>query len=236
MLGTPARWPATGRLGSDAMPIKAVTFDAYGTLLRNENLRLIPERIVADHGLAASADEVWQAWMTLYFEATQVRPFRTLRVIQETILERVLRRFHVSAPAGPYRDLFFDLTTRVELYPETLPVLSALGSIPTGVVSNADHEHIAAWPFKLPVRFILISETVQAYKPHPLLFQRALEQLGVRPDEALHVGDSEVDDVLGAKAAGLRAAWVNRDRRARRPGVPEPDHEIADLTELRKLL
>jgi FMN phosphatase YigB (HAD superfamily) len=45
-----------------------------------------------------------------------------------------------------------------------------------------------------------------------------------------------VDDVKGAKAAGLRVAWVNRDGRARRPDVPPPDFEIPDLDGLLALL
>jgi 2-haloalkanoic acid dehalogenase type II len=218
------------------MPIKAITLDAYGTLLRNENLMLIPERIVADHRLSVGVDDVWRTWMALYFEATQLMPFRTLRVIQDAILSRVLRSLDVRAPATPYVDLFFELTTKAELYPEARTVLDALAGIPSAVVSNADREHVAAWNFTLPVRFILISETVRAYKPHPLMFQMALERLGVEPREVLHVGDSEVDDVQGAKAAGLPVAWVNRNGRPRRPGVPEPDFEIADLTQLPALL
>jgi hypothetical protein len=50
------------------MPIKAVTFDAYGTLLRNEDLMLIPRRIVADHGLSVPIDDVWRLWIDLYGE------------------------------------------------------------------------------------------------------------------------------------------------------------------------
>ena len=218
------------------MPVKAITFDAYGTLLRNENLMLIPQRIVADHGLSVSSDDVWQVWITLYFEATQLTPFRTLRDIQGHVLPRVLRHFDVRADAVPYVELFFAATTQVELYPEVRNVLHALDGIRSAIVSNADHEHLAAWHFTLPLEFILISETVRAYKPHPLIFQKALEKFGLQPHEVLHVGDSEVDDVQGAKAAGLQVAWVNRDGRARRADVPKPDFEIADLTELLVLL
>jgi FMN phosphatase YigB (HAD superfamily) len=50
------------------------------------------------------------------------------------------------------------------------------------------------------------------------------------------VGDSDVDDIRGAKAAGLRVAWVNRHGRLRRPDVPAPDLEIPDLTALPGLL
>jgi HAD superfamily hydrolase (TIGR01509 family) len=115
-------------------------------------------------------------------------------------------------------------------------VLNELGHVRTAILSNADHEHVAAWTFSLPVEFILISETLRAYKPDRLVFQRALEQLGLEPHEVLHVGDSEVDDVQGAQEAGLRVAWVNRNGRTRRRGGPAPDFEIRDLGQLLSLL
>lgn len=221
---------------SRATRFKAVIFDAYGTLLRNDDLALIPKQIVADHGLSAPIDDVWRAWSELYFEATQIAPFRTLREIEAHILPRVLRQFAVGADAAPYVDLFFQVTTKVELYPETRDVLNALGPFRSAIVSNADQEHVAAWNFTLPVEFILISETVRAYKPHRLVFERALDRLGLAPHEVLHVGDSDVDDVKGAKEAGLSVAWVNRDGRRRRADVPAPDFEIRDLRELPRLL
>ena len=214
------------------MSIRAVTFDAYGTLLRNEDLTVIPRRIVADHGLSVSADDVLRTWVDLYHEATQRAPFQTLREIEGHTMPRLLRQLGIVADAAPYVDLFFQVTTKVELYPEALEVLNALGPVRSAIVSNADHEHVAAWKFKWPVQFVLISEAVQAYKPDPLVFRRALQQLGLEPHEVLHVGDSDIDDVGGAKAAGLRVAWLNRNGRPRRPQVPAPDYEIRDLTEL----
>ena len=211
-------------------------FDAYGTLLRNDHDRLIPRRIVGDHRLATPVAEVLRAWSDLYSEATQQSPFRSLRQIHTDILQRLLRQLHVDADAAPYVELFFEVTTTVELYPEVPEVLSALAPRRSAILSNADHEHVAAWTFTLPVELILISEAIGAYKPHPLVFRTALERLGLPPDEVLHVGDSEMDDVAGAKAAGLRVAWVNRDGRARRVGVPAPDFEIQDLKALLSVL
>ena len=130
----------------------------------------------------------------------------------------------------------FTATTQIELYPETLDVLRALGHLRLAIISNADHEHLAAWTFTLPVEFILISEELGAYKPDRLVFQKALERFGVAPHEVLHVGDSDVDDVMGAQAAGLRVAWVNRDGRPRRPDVAPPDFEVRDLTGLLTIL
>jgi 2-haloalkanoic acid dehalogenase type II len=218
------------------MPVKAVLFDAYGTLVRDDGLMLVPGRIVADHGLSASVDEVFGAWIDGYWDATQRAPFRTLRQIQRDIFASLLRGFDVGADPEPYVDLFFELTTRVELFPEVPAVFAALRGTRTAIVSNADREHLAAWTFTLPVEFAVVSEDVGAYKPDPRVFRAALERLGLEPDEVLHVGDSDVDDVKGAKAAGLRVAWVNRRGRARRPDVPAPDFEIRDLTALPALL
>jgi 2-haloalkanoic acid dehalogenase type II len=218
------------------MPIRGVLFDAYGTLLRNESILQIPQRIVADHGLSVAVAAVWRDWIDRYVAAVQSSPFRTLRQIHGAILPRVLQAFDVAADAGPYVELFMQLTTRVEPYPETRTVLASLRHLRTGIVSNADHEHRAAWTLDLPVDFILVSEAVGAYKPDRRIFQVALDRLGLEPEEVLHVGDSDVDDVLGAQGAGLPVAWVNREGRALRPGTPRPDFEIRNLTELLRLL
>lgn len=45
-----------------------------------------------------------------------------------------------------------------------------------------------------------MSEALQAYKPDPFVFHRVLERLQLPPADVLHVGDSLVDDVAGAKA------------------------------------
>jgi 2-haloalkanoic acid dehalogenase type II len=221
---------------SGSKPIKGVIFDAYGTLLRNEDLRLIPQRLIADHGLSVDVDDVWRTWVDLYHEATQSTPFRTLRAIEEDILTRIARRVGLEADMAPYVELFFQVTTKVELYPEALQVLTTLAPARCAIVSNADHEHVSSWPDALPVEFILISEALEAYKPDPRVFEAALERLGLEPHEVLHVGDSDVDDIQGARAAGVRVAWINRDGRPRRTGVPAPDYEWRDLTALPALL
>src|SRR5262245_34363001 len=147
-----------------------------------------------------------------------------------------MRQHGVTAPARPYVEQYFEITTRVTLYPEALPTLRALAAVPTVILSNADAEHTAAWTFDWPVQHVVISEAVGAYKPHPRMFETALERLKLASSEVLHVGDSQVDDRQGGKAAGLRVAWLNRRGRSRLPGIPAPDFEIRDLSQLPALL
>ncbi len=57
---------------------------------------------------------------------------------------------------------------------------------------------------------IFISAEVGRRKPDPLIFERALESLGVEPGEAIHVGDLVEEDVAGARRAGVGALLMSR--------------------------
>jgi putative hydrolase of the HAD superfamily len=83
---------------------------------------------------------------------------------------------------------------------------------------------------------VVISGEVGIAKPDAAVFGIAIEQLGVNPENAWHVGDSLSADVAGAHAAGLTAVWLNRDRLPWKEGDPKPDYEIRSLTELAGLL
>ncbi|GBD28216.1 Phosphoglycolate phosphatase [bacterium HR31] len=79
---------------------------------------------------------------------------------------------------------------------------------------------------------VVASALVGAAKPDPRIFQVALDAVGVRPAEAVHVGDSYEADVRGARAAGLHPVLIDRDR-----VFQEVDCDrIHDLRELLPLL
>jgi putative hydrolase of the HAD superfamily len=89
------------------------------------------------------------------------------------------------------------------------------------VVSNWDvslHERLAETGLAPLVDGAVASAEIGVAKPDPAIFARALELAGAEPSEAWHVGDSPVEDVEGARAAGLRAVLVARDGDAP-PGV-----------------
>jgi len=74
-----------------------------------------------------------------------------------------------------------------------------------------------------------VSVEVGFLKPHPALFEYALAQLKIEPAEALMVGNSLAEDVLGAQQVGIRAAWRRSAPDAE--GV-RPDFEFDELSEL----
>jgi putative hydrolase of the HAD superfamily len=59
-------------------------------------------------------------------------------------------------------------------------------------------------------RVTIFSGEVGVTKPHARMFHLALEQLGVRPEECMHVGDLHRTDIAGAKALGMHTAWICR--------------------------
>jgi putative hydrolase of the HAD superfamily len=80
---------------------------------------------------------------------------------------------------------------------------------------------------------IVVSSTVGYQKPHPALFRRALDDLALPPAEVVFVGDRLVEDVGGARTAGMRAVLTHQFRREHADeGSPRPDAVIERLSEL----
>jgi putative hydrolase of the HAD superfamily len=116
-----------------------------------------------------------------------------------------------------------------EVFPDVVPALTALHALgcSLGVVSNFDGRvfpildglGLAPW-----FASVTLSRQVGVTKPDPAIFARALARHGAQPAQALHVGDSPMEDGEGARAAGLRAVLIDRTgRHADRPGVARVD-------------
>lgn len=74
-------------------------------------------------------------------------------------------------------------------------------------------------------------EDIEVYKPDLRAYKWALEQLGVKPEEALMVA-AHGWDVAGAKAAGMQTAFIARPGKALYPLAQAPDYNVKDLNEL----
>jgi HAD superfamily hydrolase (TIGR01549 family) len=106
--------------------------------------------------------------------------------------------------------------------PGALELLSALrGAAPRAKVAVVTNNVVAEQVEKLAhlgmtelVDVVVISEEAGIRKPEPAIFRIALERCRSRPEQAVMVGDSWGADVLGARAAGIRAVWLNRAGRA----------------------
>ncbi|MEO8137371.1 MAG: HAD family hydrolase [Betaproteobacteria bacterium] len=95
----------------------------------------------------------------------------------------------------------------------------------TAVVTNntviEQDEKLATFGLWPHVDALVTSEECRTTKPDPAIFRTALQRLDVDADEAVMVGDSWRNDVVGATACGIRAVWLNRH------GAPCPDPALA---------
>jgi HAD superfamily hydrolase (TIGR01509 family) len=110
----------------------------------------------------------------------------------------------------------------------------------TALVSNFDHgptaRRVLGSRASSHLHHIVVSDEHGWRKPHPQIFTDALSVLGVSPGEALFVGDSPQDDIVGAKTVGMDMAWVNASGVTLPDGVPQPDYIIRAIPELDKVL
>jgi HAD superfamily hydrolase (TIGR01509 family) len=83
---------------------------------------------------------------------------------------------------------------------------------------------------------LVVSADVGYLKPHPRIFEAALEALGVRADEAVMVGNDIPCDVEGAKKSGIRAVWTPYPRASPAPTHPSADAVLSSLAQLPDVL
>ncbi|HWG89337.1 MAG TPA: HAD family hydrolase [Candidatus Thermoplasmatota archaeon] len=220
-----------------AHPVKAVTFDLFGTLLATrpweEEVRLV-QRIARARGLAVDPEAFLAA--TIQHVSARTATMRISRHLLAAGTRHALEaQGHPTEHGDAFAEALHALHAALPLFPDALPALDRVAPLPVAIISNATEEELqqilAATGLKARVQVAVSAERAGAWKPARAPFQLALRELGVRPEEALHVGDSLSDDVGGAKAAGMRAAWVNRNEKKREPGAPAPDGEGATLLE-----
>lgn len=232
--------------------VEAVMFDAAGTLLRVEpSVGHVYADEASKHGARIAPDSLNQAFRTCWkhhrTSPENGTPFHTSEVIERAWWRRLVWDVFQEVQAPPALmegfDGFFDgLYERFagpedwRLYQDAIPTLDALSrkGIRLAVVSN--------WDSRLPrlldamgvadrFEFVITSAEAGVSKPHPGIFQCALARLHLDPSAVVHVGDSEEEDMAGAREAGLWAVFVNRGNDA----APEPG-TIRSLTELPQLI
>ena len=121
----------------------------------------------------------------------------------------------------------WEVSENFELFEDALPVLEELRAVRLriGLVSNGirDLGQFVAH-HRLDVDAIVDSRTHGRVKPHPTIFQAALDRLEVDAADAVMVGDSLEEDVEGARALGMRAILIDREERH-----PEVAERLTDL-------
>lgn len=190
--------------------IKAVIFDLDGTLLdRDSSLKLfinnqykkyiselkhIPEKHYTERFI--ELDNKGYVWKDKVYQQL-LQEFSISSLTWEQLLEDYISSFQYSCiPFQHMEYVLKELKNRGIL----------LGMITNGF-TKFQTLNLKALGIHNYIDTILISEQEGIKKPHSEIFLRALEKLGVTPEESLYVGDHPENDVIGAQNVGMNAVW-----------------------------
>lgn len=232
-------------------PIRAIFFDLDDTLLDDtisseRSAAHVAAELVGDRGADPGAlavaymEEAMDFWERLEPGA----PKPPSGAIRPRLWQAALARFgiHDEALAERLAQRYDNVRVeRVELFPETLPVLHALhGRYKMAIITNGFAETHDAKIARLELsRFfdaVILAGEMQLVKPDPAVFHHAMDRLGVTADESVMVGDRFDRDVKGAHAAGMRAIWVNTRNEVAPAGDRLPEAEIPSIAALPQAL
>ncbi|MFD1626624.1 haloacid dehalogenase type II [Azospirillum griseum] len=218
--------------------IKACVFDAYGTLF--------------DVGSAAArcADALGERtaplaalWRDKQLQYTWLRGLQGRHANFWTVTGDALD--YALAAMGiddaDLRDRLMGLYRTLDAFPEVPALLRRLkaAGLRTAILSNGSPAMLEAAVTHAGIADLLDAvlsvEDVGVFKPHPAVYQLALDRLGL-PADSISFQSSNGWDAFAASAFGMRVVWCNRygQQRERLPGAP--DVEVRDLSELPALL
>ena len=217
--------------------IQACVFDAYGTLF---DVHSAVARLRDQVG--GQADALSQLWRTKQLEYTWLRALMGRHAdfwqVTGDALDYALVRTSVDRAM---REPLMQAYLALDAYPEVPDVLRRLREAgrKTAILSNGEPKMLEAGAQSAGIDSLLDAilsvEEVGIFKPHPKVYQLAVDRLGVAADR-IAFQSSNAWDVSGAGAFGLRAVWINRlgAPPERLPGAAE--HQLQDLSGLPALL
>lgn len=193
MLGTMRHWgidecvPAVAGMERDNM-VRGVLLDFYGTLVEEDhaNLQAIASAIHRDAPEETTVGDIDAFWYDAFFMLTDTshgEAFRTQAVIGHTSLEQTIARFGSTVDAASAVADQQRYWANPTLYGETVEMLRVVREmgLVTCVVSNADRADVdsALSLHGLAVDHVVTSEDARHYKPHPRMFELAMEATGL---------------------------------------------------------
>src|SRR5216684_3330602 len=214
--------------------VRACVFDAYGTLFDFAAAAKGCRDLLGD-----DIDRLTELWREKQLQYTWLRAVQGRHEdfwqVTGDALEFALETLGIDKPGLRERLMVLYLT--LDAFPEVPAVLKRLkqAGLQTAILSNGSPKMLDAVVkgAKLDglIDAVLSVEQVGVYKPHPKVYQLAVDRLGV-PAAAIAFQSSNAWDAYAASAFGMKVVWYNRygQRPERLPGAP--DREVKSLAEL----
>ena len=218
--------------------IKACVFDAYGTLF---DVNAAAEQ--CRDAIGDKADDLARLWRSKQLEYTWQRSLRgdyeDFWHVTGDALDHTMATLGLEDPA--LRARLMEIYFVLDAYPEVAEVLGRLKTAGqrTAILSNGSPSMLIAAVRNAALDGVLdrllSADRLQIYKPHPSVYQLAVDELGI-PAESIAFMSSNAWDASAAAAFGMQAVWISRFG-ARAEVLPgELKAEIRSLSELPALL
>jgi 2-haloacid dehalogenase len=191
--------------------IKAVVFDAYGTLYDIQSVAAVTEEAFPGYG-----EIVTQIWRIKQLEYTWLRSlmrrYQDFSVITRDSLVYTLRALGLEYDSGVFERVM-DKYLHLDLYPEAATALAAMRDRKLAILSNGSTGMLNTLVRNTGLDRVLDAtisiDSKKIFKPAPEAYSLIESVLGVPPAEVLFVSSNPFD-ACGAKAFGLNVAWIER--------------------------
>lgn len=205
-----------------AMPIRAILFDVYGTLLDVHSA-------IARAGkeLGANGDSVSRLWRQKQLEYTWVWSLRgtyhSFQALTESALDHALAVHGVHSDA--LRERLLVAYRQLDAFPEAAPAMAALRQhgLRLAALSNGDPDMLQAGLQSAGLRdgldAVLSVAPLRIYKPNVQVYELGRSWAAARPEEIAFVS-ANAWDAGGAAAFGFRTFWINRTGQPAEYDVP----------------
>ncbi len=220
---------------NDPLPgVRACVFDAYGTLFDYASAAAGCRDVLGD-----KLERLTTLWRDKQLQYTWLRAIQgrhaDFQQVTGDALDFALATLGLTGSA--LRSRLMSLYLKLDAFPEVPETLKRLrsGGMKTAILSNGSPTMLQAAIESAGLvglfDAILSVEDVGVYKPHPKVYQLAVDRLGV-PASAISFQSSNAWDAYAASAFGMQVVWCNRygQMRERLPG--SPDREMKSLAEL----
>jgi len=237
----PAVSPPPARPAEEPGPHReALVFDLYGTLVDPLAIATDLERLMPADPARLVATTWRRTQLEYSFRLTAMNRYEDFARLTARALEFALLQ-HDQTLAPPAQAALLARYDSLEPFPDAVPALQALrdAGVRLALLSNGSPAMLEACLTNsglAPLLNQVISvDAVRAYKPHPAVYRLAAATLD-RPIDEIRLVSCNPFDIIGATAAGMRTAWINRSGARFDTLGGQPDVTIPSLADLPAIL
>jgi len=217
--------------------IKALVFDAYGTLFNTNSVISMCNELFPDHGEVLS-----QIWRSKQLEYTWLRSlmerYGDFWKVTEDALIFACKSLNLQCGSSIH-DRLMEGYLHLNPYPEVQQALNALSNYTLAILSNGSPRMLKAMVENAGLEgtftHIISADEVCVYKPSPSVYRLALEKIGIDRSSIGFVSSNSFD-VNGAKSFGFWTCWMNRLNNTWDELGFSPDTTVNGLNELANIL